>query len=362
MTAATTSQAQPSRDFSRVLAVLLILLLAALSFLILAPFFTAIIWAATIAVATWPALIKLTGRLGGRRGLAAALMTLVMLLVFFVPLVVAVGAVVNHADDVASWSRELAASGIPDAPGWVSKIPVAGPRLAARWHEASLLSSDQFVDQARPWLVKASSWLLAKAGGIALMTMQFLLTAIIVALFYTSGETAAGSLTAFARRLGGDGAGELVLLAGKAVRGVALGVVVTALVQAVLTALALLVTGVPAPVLLAAVVFFLCIAQVGPLLVLAPAVGWLYWSGHPAAGTVLLVATVIVTLLDNVLRPILIKKGADLPLLLVFAGVIGGMLSLGLLGIFVGPVILAVTYTLLRAWIAEPTPAATEPV
>jgi predicted PurR-regulated permease PerM len=361
MTAPTIMPSHPGANFSRVLAVLLILLLAAVSFLILAPFFTAIIWAATIAVATWPALGWLTRRLGGRRGFAVTVMTLVMLLVFFVPLVVAVGAVVNHADSLATWSREFSASGIPDAPGWVSRIPVAGPRLAARWHEASLLPADQLVERARPWLVTVSSWLLAKAGGILLMTLQFVLTAIIAALFYTSGETAAAALIAFARRLGGDRGEELVRLAGKAVRGVALGVVVTALVQAVLTALALLVTGVPAPVLLAALVFFLCIAQVGPLLVFAPAVGWLYWSGRPGAGTVLLVATVFVAVLDNILRPILIKKGADLPLLLVFAGVIGGMLSLGLLGIFVGPVILAVTYTLLRAWIAEPAPEATGP-
>jgi predicted PurR-regulated permease PerM len=357
MTAPIPRKVQPSEDFHRVLAVLVILLLTAATFLILFPFLTAIIWAGTIAVATWPALIRLTRRLGGRRGLAVAVMTLLMLLVFFVPLVVAIGAIVNHTDELAKWSREIAASGLPDVPGWVSGIPVVGTRLAARWHEASLLSGDQVLERAAPWLVKGSGWLLAKAGGLALMTLQFILTAIIVALFYTSGETAVASLTAFARRLGGDKGEELVLLAGKAVRGVALGVVVTALVQALLAGVALLVTGVPAAVLLSAIVFFLCIAQVGPLLVMAPAVGWLYWSGRPGAGTVLVVGTILVTVLDNVLRPILIKKGADLPLLLVFAGVIGGMLTAGLLGIFVGPVVLAVTWTLLRAWIAEPAAA-----
>jgi predicted PurR-regulated permease PerM len=217
------------------------------------------------------------------------------------------------------------------------------------------------VEQATPWLARLGRSLLAKAGGVAMLGLQLLLTAIIVALFYTSGETAAASLIRFARRLGGDSGEAVVRLAGKAVRGVALGVVVTALVQAVLAALVLFLAGVPAAVLLAAVTFFLCIAQVGPLLVLGPAVGWLYWSGRPVTGTVLLVATVIITLLDNVLRPVLIKKGADLPLLLVFAGVIGGMLAAGLLGIFVGPVLLAVTWTLLRAWIAEPGLTTTGP-
>ena len=109
----------------------------------------------------------------------------------------------------------------------------------------------------------------------------------------------------------------------------------------------------PLAALLTAAMFLLCIAQIGPLLVLAPAVIWLYWSGDSLWGTVLLVVSVVVVTLDNVLRPILIRKGADLPLLLVFAGVIGGLISFGLIGIFVGPVVLAVTYTLLESWVRE---------
>ena len=106
--------------------------------------------------------------------------------------------------------------------------------------------------------------------------------------------------------------------------------------------------------LLAAVAFILCIAQLGPGLVLAPAVGWLYWQGHTGAGTGLLLWTVVVVTLDNVLRPLLMTKGARLPMLLMFAGVIGGLLAFGLIGIFVGPVVLAVSYTLLGAWIDTP--------
>jgi predicted PurR-regulated permease PerM len=145
----------------------------------------------------------------------------------------------------------------------------------------------------------------------------------------------------------------MVSLAGAAIRGVALGVVVTALVQAVLGGIGLFVTGIPFAAVLMALMFLLCIAQIGPLLVLVPAVAWLFWSGATTLGVVLLVWTVVVGTLDNVLRPWLIKKGADLPLLLIFAGVIGGLLAFGLVGIFVGPVVLAVTYTLLEAWVGE---------
>jgi predicted PurR-regulated permease PerM len=110
---------------------------------------------------------------------------------------------------------------------------------------------------------------------------------------------------------------------------------------------------VPFAPILTAVMFMLCIAQLGPILVLAPAVIWLYWSGDSGWGTFLLVWTLLVGSLDNFLRPILIRKGADLPLLLILAGVIGGLIGFGLVGIFVGPVVLAVAYTLLESWLKD---------
>jgi predicted PurR-regulated permease PerM len=140
-------------------------------------------------------------------------------------------------------------------------------------------------------------------------------------------------------------------MAGKAIRGVALGVGLTAVVQSVLGGIGLAVAGVPAAAALTAAMFLLCIAQLGPALVLIPAVIWLFWSGQTFWGSVLLVWTVIVGTMDNFLRPILIKKGADLPLLLIFAGVIGGLIAFGIIGLFIGPVVLAVTYTLLGSWV-----------
>jgi predicted PurR-regulated permease PerM len=130
-------------------------------------------------------------------------------------------------------------------------------------------------------------------------------------------------------------------------------VVVTAVVQSGLGGIGLAIAGVPFAGLLTAVMLLLCIAQVGPSPVLVPAVIWLYWNGEAAWGTFLLVWSVVVVTMDNVLRPILIQRGANLPLLLIFAGVIGGLLAFGLVGIFVGPVVLAVAYTLLKAWIND---------
>ena len=150
----------------------------------------------------------------------------------------------------------------------------------------------------------------------------------------------------FFRRLAGARGEGAVELAGKAVRAVALGVVVTALVQTTLAGVGLAVAGIPHAGLLTAIVLVLCIAQVGPLLVMAGAVIWLYATGSSVWGTVLLVWSVGVVSIDNILRPVLIKKGADLPLLLIFAGVIGGLISFGVVGLFIGPAVLAVAYTL----------------
>jgi predicted PurR-regulated permease PerM len=185
------------------------------------------------------------------------------------------------------------------------------------------------------------------------MLLHFLLTVVIAAILYATGETAAKGVRRFARRLAAERGEASVVLAGQAIRAVALGVVVTAIVQSAAAGLGLLVSGVPYAGVFTAIIFIFCIAQLGPILVLAPAVGWLYWSGDAVWGTVLLVWTLLVGALDNVLRPILIKRGADLPLLLIFAGVIGGLIGFGIIGLFVGPVVLAVTYRLLESWVAD---------
>ena len=169
------------------------------------------------------------------------------------------------------------------------------------------------------------------------------------------GESAADGCVRFGRHLAGEPGDRVVRLAAQAIRGVALGVVVTALVQAALAGVGLALAGVPFAALLAVVAFVSCIAQLGPALVLVPSVAWLYWQGATGTATALLLWTLVVVTLDNVLRPFLMTKGANLPMLLMFAGVIGGLLAFGLIGIFVGPVVLAVSYTLLVAWMGEPS-------
>ncbi len=170
---------------------------------------------------------------------------------------------------------------------------------------------------------------------------------------YAGGEHAAAMAERFGHRLAGERGRQSVRLAGQAIRSVALGVVVTALLQSVLGGIGLAIAGTPFAAVLTAVMFMLCIAQLGPGLVLIPAVVWFYWSGAAGWGTFLLVWSVIVISLDNIVRPLLIRKGAHIPLVLLLAGVIGGLIAFGLVGIFLGPVVLAVAYTLLQAWLEE---------
>ena len=344
---------KPTADIVRTtLAVLFIGILIVASFWILRPFLTALVWATMIVITTWPLMLGVQKRFRGMRAPAVIFMTLALLLVFILPFTVAVISIVTRADEIAAWAKGLTAVTVPPAPEWLEKIPMVGPKLAERWQQVATISKTEISERLAPYTKEIVSWLVAQAGGIGMMIVQFLLTVIISAVLYASGDTAADGIRRFARRLGGPACEDATILAAKAVRGVALGVVVTAVLQSLLGGIGLALSGIPAAALLTAVMFVLCVAQLGPGLVLIPSVIWLFWQDQTFWGTIMIVWTVVVGTVDNFIRPFLIKKGADLPLLLIFAGVIGGLIAFGVIGLFIGPVILAVTYTLLSVWVS----------
>jgi predicted PurR-regulated permease PerM len=346
-----------SRDVTHTtLAVLFIGVLTAASFWILRPFLISIIWALLIVVATWPLLLKLQARLPGRRSAAVAVMTVVLLLIVFVPLTLAVLTILNNAQDITARIKSLAELTVSPPPEWVGRIPLAGGKLAARWQEFASLTPEERSVMVSPYARKALQWFLAQAGSIGLMMLNFLLTVIIAAMMYAKGEIAAAGVLSFARRLAGVKGEEAAVLAAKAVRAVAMGIVLTALIQAAFGGTGLMVTGVPAAPLLTAVMFMLCLAQIGPALVLVPSVIWLYMNGSALWGTVLLVFSILAVTADNIIRPLFIRKGVHLPMVMVIAGVVGGLIAFGIVGLFIGPVVLAVTYTLLKAWVTGGPP------
>jgi len=357
------SNEAPSRDLARItLGVLVIVVLMIASLWVLEPFLGATVWAAMVVVATWPMMLAVQRRVGGRRWLAVSVMTLAILLVLLLPLVLAIGTIAENAEAITAAVKSALSRGVPPPPGWVERVPLAGRKVAQEWAQLAASSQEELAARATPYVRNAIQWFVGQVGGLGSMVLHLALTLVITVIFYASGETAAAGVRRFARRLAGDRGDGSVVLAGQAIRAVALGVVVTAIAQTAGAGLGLAVCGVPYAAVFTAIVFVLCIAQLGPLLVLLPAVGWLYWSGSPVWGTVLLVWTILVGTMDNVLRPILIRRGADLPLILIFAGVIGGLVSFGIIGLFVGPVILAVTYRLLEAWVGDIDRPATDAV
>lgn len=342
------------RDITRIfLGVLFIGILIGVSLWILKPFLGAAIWAVTIVTATWPFMISVQSRLWGRRSLAVAVMTLLLLCVLVVPLWMAISTIVSNADQMVVWVKSLSDFQFPPPPVWIGRIPVLGADFVVAWEKAAVLGIEDFVKKLAPYGGDAIRWFITEVGGFGALVLQFLLTVVISAILYANGEHAASRVKRFGSRLAGPRGEHSILLAGQAVRGVALGVVVTALAQSILGGAGLAITGIPFASVLTAMMFMLGIAQIGPVPVMLPAVIWLYWSGSTGWGTFLLIWTLIVGPMDNFLRPVLIKKGADLPLLLIFAGVVGGLIAFGLIGIFVGPVVLAIGHTLLSAWIDE---------
>ena len=348
-----------TRDLTRTtLAVLFLGALILATLWIMRPFLTAFVWATMLVLSTWPLLLWLQAKLGNRRGLATAVITSVLLLILIIPLSISVGALVSNMDRIVAWVLSPEKIVVPPPPHWVAGIPLVGSKLSAAWESAASGGLASLSAQIEPYAGNLLNWFVSQIGGIGAMILQFLLTIIICAILYTNGETTAHGVRMFAHRLAGASGERAALLAANSVRGVAMGVVVTAIIQTVIAGTGLLIASVPGAVLLTAAVFILCLAQIGPILVMVPAVIWRFYTGDVLRGSILLVFALVAMTIDNVIRPFLIRKGADLPLLLIFAGVIGGLVALGIMGIFIGPVILAVAYTLMREWVENKTEAA----
>ena len=344
----------PRADLPRtILATLALLALIGAAVWILRPFIAPILWATMIVVATWPLLRTLQRWCFGSRVAAVTLMMLLLVLVLVVPLALAIDALIANANNASAWTARLDALSVPPPPANVRDWPVVGPLLERAWTQIAALTHQELLAHLAPEASGLFRWFMAKLGTLGALLLEMILTMIVAAVLYAEGEVVAHFTQHLASRLSGDRGVQAVRLAGQAIRGIALGVVGTALIQTAFVALGLAITGVPPVTLLAGLCFLLAVAQIGPVPVLVPATAWLFWSGHPGLGWLLVVWTLIAITADNVLRPLLIKRGADLPFLLIIAGVVGGLMSFGLIGIFVGPVILAVSWTLLEAWVGD---------
>jgi len=341
------------RDLTKnTLAIVLIGALIAACFWILRPFLPALIWAAMIVIATWPLLLLIQKKVHGRRP-AVMIVIGLLILVFVIPFTLAVGTIAENAPQITALSKELINVGIPAPPDWVERIPLVGESVAEFWQETSTTAPEELTKRLSPYMRNMGGWLVAQAGSFGLMFLHLLLTLILATILYMNGEEAAKIMLRLSHRIAGERGEHAANLAALSVRAVAQGVVVTALAQSLLAGIGLAVVGIPYASLLTALIFMLTIAQIGAGQVLISPIIWLFWSGSTGWGIAMLIWSIFVMGMDGFLRPYLIRRNANLPLLLIFAGVIGGLISFGVIGLFIGPVLLAVCYTLMLAWINE---------
>jgi len=334
-------------------AVAAVAMLAAGCLVVLRPFASAILWAAVLTYTTWPLLLRMEGWMRGRRSLAAFTMTAIIAMVMVLPFVVAgitLAENVSRMEDIFHFLQD----GLPcEAPDWARNLPWIGPAVERAW--------PGFAQDAGwiPGAVKAAGlgagkWLLTHSLDFGMGITQLALSVVIVFVFYRDGESVTARIVAGTQRIAGDVAQRLLSVAGNTVRSVVYGIIGTAMAQAIVAAIGFRMAGVPSPFLLGLLTFLLALVPAGPPLIWIPAVLWLFHEGYTGWGVFMAVWGVFgISGIDNLVRPYLISRGAKLPFVIVLLGAIGGVLAFGFIGLFLGPVLLAVGYALVREFTAS---------
>src|SRR5918995_6644491 len=327
----------------------LVALLAVWCLEIVRPFMLPLIWGAIIAIASYRGFVRLARGLGGHSRLAAILWTIVGLILVLGPVGMLATVLVDNVQSLAS---DLGAEGlhVPAPPDAVATWPIVGEPAHRFWLLAST-NLGAALAQIETQIRALSGWLLTTVANAGLGMLQFVIAVIIAGVLLPQAEGGARAAHAVATRLAGERGPGLVALAEAPIRSVARGVLGTAMIQALLAGIGLVVAGVPAAGLLAFVCLILCTVQVGPGLVLVPAIIYLFWNAETATAILFTAWSIPVMLIDNVLKPLLMRSSVDVPTVIILIGVIGGLLAYGLIGVFLGPVIIALGYELFRAWV-----------
>ncbi len=346
------------RIASRVLDVLiragLILAMVTLCYRFFAPFLPMTVWALILAVTMYPLHQFMAGRLGGRQGLASALLVILGLALFVAPTAVLMNSLGDSVKQLIS-DVQTNSLDIPPPRASVASWPVVGERLHAFWSQAySDLPS--LVQRLQPKLGELTKTALGFVAGIGGSLLQFLFAFIIAGIIMARGRSGGRGSRAIFRRIAGNARGaQFAKLSVATIRAVAVGVIGIAFIQAIIIGLCLLIAGVPWAAVLAFVVLVLGIAQVPALIVTLPAIVYIWWSGDygnvaAIAYTVLLVVSGMV---DNVLKPFMLGRGVDAPMPVILLGALGGMAVAGILGMFIGATLFALGYQIFMGWVAD---------
>ncbi len=343
-----------------VLAILAVLIIGC--FIVLRPFVAALVWALILSITTWPAYARLLGWLGGRRSLAAALMTATLAVAFLLPIIVVGTTAAETVQKLPEMARALIAHGLPGPPEWIQEIPVFGGPVWRRWHEVHL-NPAALADEVRANIRPISEWLLATGTKLGSGVLELALSVIASFFFYRDGAVGVKTMHAIGDRLAGERARRLIEVAEATMKGVVYGVIGTALAQGALATIGLVIAGVPAALFWGLMTCVFSLVPPGAPVVWLPATLWLFSQGETGYAIFMAIwGFFVVSTVDNFLKPYFISRGSALPLLLVFLGVIGGVLAFGLLGVFIGPILLAVVFTLIKEWGAAQAQKALQPV
>jgi predicted PurR-regulated permease PerM len=314
------------------------------------PFTTAILFGAALATAVWPVRQALVRR-GLGRGSAAALLLLLSLVIVVLPLL----ALAPHlADQLVSGAERVQSyfAATPDQPAWIKGVPLLGRRLGAAWDRVVEVKGNLRA-LLEPYTANLEQLMIGAARALADSMVQVLLSLIVATMFWTNGDALVAVLHDALRRLGGPIAEQALDVAAGAIRGVAYGVIGTAAIQAVVLAIGLALAGVPGAGTLGFVALLLAISQIGgPLLILiwGGAAWWLFAQDQQVWGVFMIAWGVLVSMIDNFIKPWLIGFGVEMPMSLTILGVFGGFIAFGFLGIFIGPTLIAIMFTLVQAW------------
>ncbi len=329
-----------------------VVVLGFLCILVLRPFISAALWAAILCFTTWPLFRRLENLLGGRATLSALIATLLLAALIVVPLAILGATLADNVSALISAGQKLIHEGPPGPPDWVAGIPLVGTNIADYWNSLDKSSSVQLQELAR-LLPAAKTIVLLGGSALADGIIQIILSLLIAFFFYRDGHAATGQLQAALHRIAGERGDRLLDLAGATIRAVVYGVLGTAMLQGVVGAIGFAIAGVPGSVSLGFVTFVLSFLPGGPLIVAAPAAFWLYRQGSTAWAVFMMAWGLMVGMLDNIVKPLLISRGGSTPMILIMLGVLGGALAFGVIGMFLGPTLVALGYSLFEQWSAS---------
>lgn len=320
---------------------------------LVSPFIPVLLWSAVLTVAFYPLFEWLRDRLGGRSWLAAAILTLLGLAVTVGPATLLVTSLIRTVETIG---RHVGSPpyDLPPLPRELAGLPLVGPHIVATWDMASS-NIEALLARYGHLLIGPGEWALRVAAGLAGSVFTLLAAMVISGFLYAPAPRLHAAVRAFADHVIGQHGGDFVHLAGTTIRSVARGVIGVALTQGLLIGAGLIATKVPAAGLLTLASLVLCILQIGALPVVVPILVWAWLVRDTGQALILTAWLIPAALSDNVTKPLLMAKGLTTPLVVILAGVIGGTLAYGLTGLFLGPVVLAVFYDLVRFWLSTPT-------